>query len=173
MVVKIQEMKKFTLLLLAAVFMLHACTTKYYIVRHAERLDNSADSPLSDTGVTRANILRDSLLNKGIDQIFASTFLRTQQTAQPLATALGVQLTLYRPDTTAGLIARLKKIGGKNVLVVGHSNTVPELVQGLSLQAVPAIPETDFDNLYIVKISKGWGQTRRSLVHTTYGPASQ
>lgn len=152
--------------------MLSACTTKYYIVRHAERLDNSADSPLSATGNTRANILRDSLQNKGVSHVFASTYQRTQQTAQPLATALNLGLTLYRPDTTAGLVARLNKIRGKSVLVVGHSNTVPGLVQGLSLQSVAPIPETDFDNLYIVKISRGWGSTRRTLVQTTYGPPS-
>jgi broad specificity phosphatase PhoE len=158
--------------LFAIAFLLPACTTRYYIVRHAERLDDSSDSPLSSLGYTRADILRDSLQNKGITQIFASTLQRTQQTAQPLATALNLQLKLYRPDTTAGLIARLKKIRGKKVLVVGHSNTVPDLVLGLSQQSVAPIPETDFDNLYIVKITTAWGSIKRSLVQTTYGPAT-
>ncbi|MCB0534044.1 MAG: histidine phosphatase family protein [Lewinellaceae bacterium] len=165
-------MKTLSLLLIATAIMLSACTTRYYIVRHAERLNNSADSPLSTTGETRANILRDSLSDKGISTVFASTYQRTQQTAQPLATALSLSLILYKPDTTAGLIARLDKMRGKNVLVVGHSNTVPELVYGLSQQAVSPIPETDYDNLYIVKVSRGWGRTRRTLVHTTYGPPS-
>lgn len=165
-------MKTLSFLLIVAATMLSACTTKYYIVRHAERLNSSADSPLSQAGETRADILRDSLSGKGISYAFASTYLRTQQTAQPLATALNLELTLYRPDTTAGLIARLNKIRGKSVLVVGHSNTVPELVYGLSQIAVPPIPETDYDNLYIVKVSRGWGRTRRTLVHTTYGPPS-
>ncbi len=165
-------MKPRSFLSIAAMLMLSACTTKYYIVRHAERLNNSADSPLSTAGNARANILRDSLSGKGIGSIFASTFQRTQQTAQPLATALNLGLTLYKPDTTAGLVARLNKIRGKSVLVVGHSNTVPDLVLGLSGQSVAPIPETDFDNLYIVKISRGWGSTRRTLVHTTYGPPS-
>ena len=157
---------------LFATALLSSCTTRYYIVRHAERLNASPDSPLSATGLARANILRDSLQGKGIDYIFASTFQRTQQTAQPLATALSLDLKIYKPDTTSGLIARLKKIRGKNVLVVGHSNTVPEIVQGLSHQAVAPIPEDDFDNLYLVKVSSGWGSIRRYLFHKTYGPVS-
>ncbi len=165
-------MKHLMLGLLVAVFLLPACTTRYYIVRHAERLNNTSDAPLSTTGLARANTLCDSLSGKNINHVFASTFQRTQQTAQPLATALGLELIIYRPDTTAGLVARLKKIRGKNVLVVGHSNTVPEIVQGLSLQAVAPIPENDFDNLYLIKVKTGWGSIRRTLVQTTYGPTS-
>ena len=157
--------------LLSALLIWPACTTKYYLVRHAERLNDSNDSPLSPIGHARANTLRDTLANKGIDQIFASTFERTQQTGQPLATALGMAVTVYRPDTTAGLVARLKKIRGKSVLVVGHSNTVPDLVQGLCGETV-AIPDDDFDNLFIVTIRRAWGRTTTNLVKTTYGPAS-
>jgi broad specificity phosphatase PhoE len=153
------------------VCLLPACTTQYYLVRHAEKQDNSSNALLSAAGLARANILRDSLLNKGIDIVFASTFSRTQQTAQPLATAMGLPLNLYRPDTTAGLIAKLKNMSGRNVLVVGHSNNIPEIVQALSGESV-SIAENDFDNLFIVKVTKGWGQTKKSLVKTTYGPAS-
>jgi len=157
--------------LLATLLLWPACTTTYYLVRHAERLNDNNDSPLSPVGHARANILRDTLANKSIDQIFASTIQRTQQTGQPLATALGMALTVYRPDTTAGLVARLKNIRNKSVLVVGHSNTVPDLVQGLCGETV-SIPDDDFDNLYIVTIRRAWGRTTTNLVQTTYGPAS-
>ena len=149
----------------------YSCTTYYYVVRHAERQDNSINSPLSNIGFQRAAILRDSLITKGIDSIFASTFMRTQQTAQSLATALGKSLRIYSPDTTNGLIAALKNIKGKEVLVVGHSDKVPDIVQGLSGQPVPAIAYDDFDNLYIIKVKKGLG-TRRWMWHKTYGPSS-
>ncbi|MBK9335728.1 MAG: histidine phosphatase family protein [Lewinellaceae bacterium] len=164
-------MKNNLLLPLLALLLLASCTTKYYLVRHAERLNNTGDSPLSPAGHARAGILRDTLADKNISQIFASTFVRTQQTAQPLATAKNLELTLYRPDTTAGFIARLKSVGSRNVLVVGHSNTIPQIVEALSGEAV-SIPEDDFDNLYIVTITRGWGQTKKTLVKTTYGPAS-
>lgn len=157
------------LLLLAAVFA--SCTTRYYLVRHAERLDASADSPLSTAGFARANVLRDSLLPKGIGRIYVSTLVRTQQTAQPLADALQLPLQLYRPDTTTAFITALDHIRGMNVLVVGHSNNIPQIVEGLSGTLTP-IHENDFDNLFIVTVKTGWGKTRRTLVQTTYGPPS-
>ena len=164
-------MKNLIIQLFAIALLFPACTTRYYIVRHAERLNNTPDSPLSSTGNARAVILRDTLQGKKIKHIFASTFQRTQQTAQPLATALSLDLKIYRPDTTAGLVSRLKKIRGNNVLVVGHSNTVPDIVEGLSGQTVAEISEDDFDNLFIVKISRIL-TIRRTLVQTTYGPPS-
>ena len=159
------------LLWLAVIVSLASCTTTYYVVRHADRLDNSYNSPLSGPGQTRAVALRDTLLSKGIDSIFISTFLRTEQTAQPLATATGITMVRYLPDTTDGLIRRLKKINGKDVLIVGHSDKVPLIVQGLSGQQVPAIADDDFDNLYIIRVRKCLN-VRRSLVHTTYGAPS-
>ncbi len=163
-------MKQF-IICLSSIFFLSSCVTHYYVVRHADRLNNTANSPLSDAGIARAQALRDSLVNKGIDSILASTFLRTQQTAQPLATALNQSIIIYSTDTTAGLIKRLKKINGNDILVVGHSDTVPEIVLGLSGQAVAPIGATDFDNLYIIRVRKCLN-TRRTLTHKTYGQPS-
>jgi broad specificity phosphatase PhoE len=166
-----EMLKKCLIWLLPVLFLYASCTTNYYLVRHAERLNNTNDSPLSATGHTRAGILQDTLADKNISQVFASTFVRTQQTAQPLATAKNLELTLYRPDTTAGFIERLKSVGSRNVLVVGHSNTIPQIVEALSGEAV-SIPDDDFDNLFIVTIKRGWGPARKTLVKTTYGPVS-
>lgn len=159
------------ILLLLALACCASCTTNYYLVRHAERLDNSADTPLSPAGLTRANVLRDSLLDNSIDLIFSSTYLRTRQTAQPLADALGYPLNLYNPDTTNQFINRLKKIQGKDVLVTGHSDNVPTMVQGLTGETV-VIPSDDFDNLFIVKITRGWGRKKVRLTRATYGVPS-
>jgi broad specificity phosphatase PhoE len=153
---------------LALTILCSSCTTYYYVVRHAEKLNTTSNTPLSPTGFQRADALRDSLNGKGIDSIFVSTFLRTQQTAGPLATALQLTPVIHSPDTTAGLITRLKKIHGKDVLVVSHSDKVPLIVEGLSGQSVPAIAENDFDNLYIIRVKKCMG-TRRTLWHKTYG----
>lgn len=157
--------------LLPVLLLFSSCTTRYYLVRHAEKQDSSSDSSLSAIGHARAGILRDTLANKNISQVFASTYARTQQTAQPTATANNLELTLYRPDTTAGLVARLKSVGSRNVLVVGHSNTIPEVVKGLCGETV-TIADDDYDNLFIVTIKRSWGQTKKTLVKTTYGPAS-
>lgn len=156
---------------LTLVVLCSSCTTYYYVVRHADRLNNSANSPLSTDGFTRANVLRDSLSGKGIDSIFASTFLRTQQTAAPLATALHLTVKIYNPDTTAGLITRLKRIRGKDVLVVGHSDNVPQIVEGLSGQTIAPIGALDFDNLYVIRVKRFWGISR-TLWQKTYGAPS-
>lgn len=155
-----------------SLFLLSSCSTSYYyVVRHAERVDNSRNSALSPAGLQRAQALKDSLFSKKVHLIFASTYVRTQQTAQPTATAKGLSLIIYRPDTTAGLVSHLKKIKGKSVLVTGHSDTVPDIVSGLSNQSVAPIPDNDFDNLYIIKIRNFFG-TQRTLSHLTYGNPS-
>ncbi len=163
------SMKTCSILLLFA-FMATACTTRYYLVRHAERLDSTPDSPLSAAGHTRAEALRDTLMGKDIHRIFASTYVRTQQTARPLADTLDMPITLYRPDTTAGLLERLRNISGENILVVGHSDNIPELVQGLCGETV-SIAHQDYDKLFVVTVRKTT-RTKRTLQRLTYGPPS-
>jgi phosphohistidine phosphatase SixA len=111
------------------------------------------------------------LINKGLDTLLASKYLRTRQTAQPLADALGKPLAVYSPDTTWQLSRTLEKMKGKNVLVVGHSNTIPEIVKELSGETV-IIADNDFDNLFIVKIKRRFFLIRRSLYKKTFGAAS-
>ena len=143
-------------------------STNYYVVRHAERVDNSKNSALSAAGLKRAEDLKDNLLSKRIDLIFVSTYLRTQQTAQPTANAKVLPLITYRPDTTAGFVSHLKKIKGKSVLVIGHSDTVPDIVLGLSDRPVAPIADDVFDNLYIIKVRNFFG-TKRTLSLRRYG----
>ena len=146
--------------------------TTYYIVRHAEKLNATADTPLSVTGQKRAVALRKYLKSKGVDSIFTSSFLRTQQTAQPLATLLGKTLRIHN-GSTENLIIDLKRISDKEILVVGHSNTVPDIVKGLSGRTVPAIEENDFDNMYIVRVKTSPGTVPiRTMTRVTYGALS-
>lgn len=149
-----------------------ACTTtNYYLVRHAERLDNSSDSPLSEAGHARAQALKELLLPQSIDSILVSTRLRTQQTGQPLADALHIKPAIYSPDTTAGTVQGLRLIEGKDVLLVGHSNTVPEIVMGLCGQAVQ-IADNDYDNLFVVSKKRFLGRVKIRLDQRTYGAPS-
>lgn len=157
------------LFLLLLVFLWMGCTSTYYLVRHAERANNSSDSPLSNAGHQRAQALRDTLLNKSIDSIFATVYLRTQQTANPLAQALGEPISIYHPDTTTQFVNALLALRSKNVLVVGHSNTVPEMVLQMTGDTVQ-IGHEDFDDLFVVSISKSLFGTRRKLKKMHYGP---
>jgi broad specificity phosphatase PhoE len=159
------------LLLLLGLFCQACQTTHYFLVRHAEKRDSSPDTPLSEVGWDRALSLRNQLIGKRIDAIFSSNYSRTRQTAQPLADALSTPLSIYQPDTTGSLAAVLKKMNGKNILVVGHSNTIPPLVAGLSGETV-AIADNDYDNLFVVRVRKTLLGQKVDLTKTTYGKPS-
>lgn len=145
-----------------------SCTSNFYFVRHAERANDSADTSLSIDGQQRALALRDSLQDKGIDSIFATIYLRTQQTAMPLSEAIDQPLTIYHPDTTFQFVNALKKFRNKDVLVVGHSNTVPEMILLMTGDSVQ-IGHDDYDDLFKVSISKSLFGTRKKLKKMHYG----
>jgi broad specificity phosphatase PhoE len=83
-----------------------------------------------------------------ITAIYATEYKRTQQTAAPLAKALGLTVNLVAADA-ADVVKQLASAKG-NVLVVGHSNTVPDVIKGLGVTAPVTIGDDDFDNLFIV-----------------------
>ncbi len=127
-----------------------------FVVRHAERADSvkgtaptmAADPELSEAGKARAQSLAAALKDARITSIYTTQFKRTRQTAEPLASALGIQLTVVPAADLAGLIAKVK--GGGNALVVGHSNTVGEIVAGLGVSEPVKLGDDDYDNLLVV-----------------------
>jgi broad specificity phosphatase PhoE len=122
-----------------------------YVVRHAERADQSADSPLSSEGVGRSYKLRDALKEAGVTTIFTSDLRRTIETAAPLAAATHVTARQVPAADTAALAAAIASAGRRDrVLVVGHSNTVPALLAALHVAEAVAIDDSDYDNLFIV-----------------------
>ena len=84
-----------------------------------------------------------------ITAIFTTEYKRTRDTAQPLATATGIAAAAVDSKDAAGLIARVKASAG-NVLVVGHSNTVPDVIKALGVTEPVAIADDQFDNLFVV-----------------------
>jgi len=161
-------------LFLALVIMSSSCTTTYtttyYIIRHAEKADSTRDTSLSAEGRARAEALRDTLISKNITKIFVTNYQRTQQTAEPLAIELGIAPTEIFANQTPKLIQQLKAINGENVLIVGHSNTVPIIIDELmeNPQNV-TITEKDFDDLYKVKVTKNGDEAVREFIQLTYG----
>jgi broad specificity phosphatase PhoE len=122
-----------------------------YIVRHAERADQSSDSPLSAAGRRRAVALARLLHDAGITHIYTSEKLRTLQTAAPFAAASHVRPRQRPAAEGSALIRDLAELGAHDrALVVGHSNTVPELLRGLGVPTPVTIGDADFDNLFIV-----------------------
>jgi broad specificity phosphatase PhoE len=108
-----------------------------------------ADPDLSAAGRARAESLASVLKDAHITAIYATEFKRTQQTAAPLAKALGLTVKIVTPKSAAALIEQLKT-ERSNVLVVGHSNTVPDVIKDLGVTTRVTIGEDDFDNLFLV-----------------------
>ena len=128
-----------------------------FVVRHAERADGGAtgatmgntDPELSDAGKARAQSLATVLKDSGIKAIYVTEFKRTQHTAAPLAAALGIQPTVVPSKDMAGLMEKLKA-GSGNALVVGHSNTVPDVIRQLGVAEPVKLSDADYDWLFIV-----------------------
>jgi phosphohistidine phosphatase SixA len=128
-----------------------------FLVRHAERADAGmaaakmagADPDLSGAGVARANSLAAMLKDARIRTVITTEFKRTKQTGEPVATAAGVSLTVVDSKDVAGLLKQVRSSTG-NVLVVGHSNTLPEILKGLGVTEPITIGEDEFDSLFVV-----------------------
>lgn len=162
---------KKTLTAIGLLLIVSAChTSRIYIVRHAERLDDSADTPLSEAGHKRANALSDSLYNKRIAYIFVTKYQRNRQTAQPLTERLGRSFEIYEPKPMGVILKRLGQIKGQNAVVVGHSDTILEIAQGLGTKpSISKIVHEDYDNLFVVTVSKGLYGKKVKLEEKTYG----
>ena len=146
-----------------------AAQAPVFVVRHAERADAGRaggtmgnDPDLSDAGRARAQSLAAVLKDAGITAIFATEFKRTQQTAAPLASALGIPVTKVPARDTAALITKIKAATGA-VLVVGHSDSVPDIVKALGVAARVTVGDAEFDNLFVV--SRGRAP---SVIHLHY-----
>jgi len=123
-----------------------------FLVRHAEKKLSSPDPDLTRSGLERAHELARLLADAELGQIYSTDFLRTRNTALPLAERLGKQIALYDPSDLKGFASRLIKNGGRH-LVVGHSNTTPEMVRLLGgMPGSPIDEKKEYDRLYIVTI---------------------
>lgn len=132
--------------------------TTIFVVRHAERASTTdSDSPLNDVGRERARALADALGAAGVDAIYTSQFVRTRDTAAPLAERLGMEITVHQvsnAETSSREVASrvLAEHPGGTVLIVGHSNTVPLIVEALGGDDVGPLEDSDYDNLFIVVV---------------------
>lgn len=120
-----------------------------FVVRHAEKMDNAGNDP--------------DLADAGISAVYTTEFKRTQQTAAPLAKALGLNVAILPAKDTAALIAKLHDLRAGNTLVVGHSNTIPDLIKAFGITTSISIAENDYDNLFMVVLEE-----KPRLIHLHY-----
>ena len=147
--------------------------TAFYVVRHAEKSGPGQEAPLTEEGFQRAADLRDVLREVPFTAVYSTRTLRTEQTARPVAEASSLEVRLMPEDVTS-LIAAHR---GGNVLLVGHSGStdahphaVAAMVAKLSGEPVEEILETEYDNLFVVRISENEsGAARREVELRSYG----
>ena len=152
--------------------------TTVFLVRHAERADAPReDPPLLETGTARAQSLARVLGKSGIKTIVTSQYLRTKATAEPLAKQLGITSVAISLKTTAAnprqvtaesiqeIVDKIYQRPGENALVIGHSNSVPDVIKALGGDVVPTIDEKEFDDLFVVTV---YARGKAKVTHLKY-----
>jgi len=145
-----------SLTLIFSLLLLLAATTDaapvIFIVRHAEKASTSGKDPdLSPEGQKRADALAHILKDSQITSVFVTEFKRTKETAAPTATAADVSPTVVSANDIAGLVGKLRASKG-NALVVGHGNTIPDLVKALGIATPVSIPDDDYSEIFVVSV---------------------
>ncbi|MEI6737776.1 MAG: phosphoglycerate mutase family protein [Pseudomonadota bacterium] len=150
------------------------------LVRHAEKADDKAADPvLSAAGIARAEALAVALKDAGVTAIITTTLQRTILTAKPIAAAHGIMpqtIPIQRDGLKLHIDAVTAAIRGhraqKNavVLVVGHSNTVPLIVNALGGPPLPILCEADYSSLFVVTPASSGGVR---VVRSQFGAASK
>lgn len=128
-----------------------------YLVRHAEKVLEQKNPPLTPCGLKRAEQLAVILEQANIKAIYSTEFTRTEQTAAPLANKLNLEVQPYSPRKLESFAAKIKQ-EKQNVVIVGHSNTTPQLTAFVANTLVKNITEKEYQMLYQVKFSGGNAQ---------------
>ncbi|MDQ3228626.1 MAG: histidine phosphatase family protein [Pseudomonadota bacterium] len=128
----------------------------FIVIRHAEKvLGDSKDPPLTATGQARAEALVASLSREPLEAAYATAFRRTQQTATPSARSHQLPIITYDAKLPATQFAEQLKQAHTTgtVLVVGHSNTVPDIAAALCVCTVPRMDDTEYDRRMIIHVA--------------------
>lgn len=156
--------------------------TTVVLVRHAEKAEEPRDDPpLTEAGRARARELARVLAGSGVKAVFTSHLLRTRQTAEPLAAQLGLAVTpltlRLKPsnprevtkESIEEIVRNVERHAGGAVLVVGHTNSIPEVIRMLGGDTVPTIDEKKFDDLFVLTV---YGRRKSRVVRMKYGGQS-
>jgi broad specificity phosphatase PhoE len=139
-----------------------------FFVRHADKISEDTDAPLSEAGRIRAECLANTLVDSRIEQIFTSDLQRTQQTAAPLAEKLRlkpVPIPISKPDE---LIEAIRSSRAANVLVVWHDATLPKIMRALGAPSMTPIAHTEYDRFFILTLPRGRIHSRPGFTELRY-----
>lgn len=121
-----------------------------FVVRHAEKTQEKTNAQLNEKGRQRAECLAETLRDAGIQAIFTSQVDRTKQTAEPLAKRLKIEPQVVDALDTSALVKRVRGVKSGNILIVGHSNTVGEIIEKLGARKIPPMSDDEYDQLFII-----------------------
>jgi 2,3-bisphosphoglycerate-dependent phosphoglycerate mutase len=129
-----------------------ASTTTFYLVRHAEKaVDGTEDPGLSDAGKQRAVKLASMLKDQNVQRLYATNYKRTQQTLQPLADSLKLEVLIYDHRDAASIERMVTDCKGKTAVIAGHSNSTPKLANILIGEEIyPELDESDYTKMWEV-----------------------
>jgi broad specificity phosphatase PhoE len=142
--------------------------TTVLLVRHAEKAKSPSDNPpLTESGQARAEELARVAGAAEVKSIYATQYIRTQQTVEPLAKQLGITIKKVDAGDIKGLVNRiLSENAGETVLFAGHSNTLPAIVEAFGASPIPPIADDEHDNLYVVTV---YEPGKAKVVRLKYG----
>lgn len=147
---------------LLAVALLFSCTNPtidnsqstqlIFLVRHAEKVaDGTGDPELTREGIVRANKLAEMLATAEINKIFSTNYKRTVNTGLPISKLLNLEINMYDPHNESELSRMLESVNSGNMLIIGHSNTIPGLVNGLiGQEKYLDLDNDEYDKLFMV-----------------------
>jgi len=130
--------------------------TTIFLVRHAEKVkDGSEDPALTEEGKLRARRLQSMFQHITFNAVFSTDFERTRETAKPTALANNLDVKIYNHKAFDELTPLLEEHKGGNILITGHSNSTPTLVNLLiGKEEFTKLDEDQYDRLYVVSLSK-------------------
>ena len=151
-------MKKFAFLvvLITVAFVSNTQQTTFILMRHAEKVqDGSKDPALTKEGIQRSMKLKELLVSQEINAVYSTPYARTRATVAPTAKANELAVTEYKPMEKGFLKETLDKHLGETILIAGHSNTIPDLVNELiGDKKYSQLDENDYNYLFIVTVTE-------------------
>ncbi|MEO5562073.1 MAG: phosphoglycerate mutase family protein [Chitinophagaceae bacterium] len=131
-----------------------SCSHTYYVVRHAEKEaaapNMSSDVPLSREGKERTEKIKEILKTKKIRSVYSTNTIRTKSTAQRTADYFSLPVIMYGPRLDSTFTVQLRAMKS-NVLIVGHSNTVDDIVNALCKEKkLNDLDDSEYNKLFIV-----------------------
>lgn len=127
------------------------------LVRHAEKVDSSSPDPeLSEAGRARAITLMRRLKKYRPGAIFSTDLKRTRDTAAPIAAHRKKLVQLYDARQPRELINQIMASRTKRFVIVGHSNTIPGLVNLITKKELfRNLEDSEYGTIWVIRIRKG------------------